>query len=82
MKLNKTREQWLEHRNGNQTGRDDFYDCVWDVIRLYDEVSQLKKENFELRDAVESYKIAEASLRKQIKDKEQEWLKRLLRGSM
>jgi len=43
--MNKTREQWLKYRNGHNgpasAVRDDFYDCVWDVIRLYAEVDSL-----------------------------------------
>jgi len=64
MKLNRTREQWLEHRNGNQTGRDDFYDCVWDVIRLYDEVSKLKKENEKMRELEDRVAVLEDRLNK------------------
>jgi len=74
-RMNKTREQWLEYRNGNQTGRDDFYDCVWDVIRLYDEVSKLKKENALLRDPDRHTRFVQITLQRDEARQEAEQLK-------
>jgi len=67
MKLNRTRELW---RATSPSGR-----WYYEIERqASQDLESLFQENFELRDAVESYKIAEASLRNQIKELDQAWL--------
>ena len=63
MKLNRTRELW---RATSPSGR-----WYYEIERqASQDLESLFQENFELRDAVESYKIAEASLRNKIAELE------------
>ena len=70
-KLNRTREQWDTRRS--ELGRYHAVDA-WVLTEIFEDLEFLFQQNFELRDAVESYKIATASLQNQIKDKDQAWL--------